>query len=356
MKRTDNSTLTQIRKAVEAAFPGPNGLVDLDVALNDNLADERWTNGTIYNDMPLQMSFSAQVKLLLQRANGRGWLPDMLAALSASQPGNSDFGTLLAQVNAIASVSAPDAVLQDILPGTALGHFNTLERRMRVVCRVDYADRSPPGAGTGFLVGTDLVMTNHHVARRVIENSAAAAQLRFRFDLRTPEAAADGAGRCCGAKFDREKAVLSSSPPGGVEINAIGEPTLSELDYALIRLAEQPGDDAMGDCSNRGFLPVAPDMPIPLGGTSIIALQHPMRGELQFAVGTISGANESGSRIHHNAATLEGSSGCLVLDVALGAALLHNGTRPGSAAEQRPYNTGVPLQLIARDLAAKGFL
>ncbi len=355
MKRVDLKTLGRIRRTIEAAFPGPSALADLDIALADNLADERWINGSIHTMVP-PGAFPIQAHHLLQIANGRGWLPDLIAALNESQPGNAAFETLLAEVSATTPVSAPAALLQQVLPGSAIAQFDTLERRMRTICRIDYADRSPPGAGTGFLVSPDLVLTNHHVARRAIQSTGGAAQLRFRFDLRTPEAAADASGRSCGARLDGGSPVLASSPPGGVEVNGVGEPALGELDYALIRLAQAPGADDVGGGAVRGFVTLTPDMPVPPAATPVIALQHPMRGALQFAVGAIQGPNLTGSRVRHTAATLEGSSGSLILDVALGPALLHNGTRPGSAAEQAAYNTGVPLRLIAAALASNGLL
>lgn len=355
MKRVDNRELGRIRRTIEEAFPGANALAEVDLALADNLEDERWIDGSIHNMVPGgATTFRVQMQQLLRVANNRGWLPDLLSALRESQPGNTSFEGLLAELNSVAPVSAPKAILQDILPGGAILAFATLERRMRTVCRIDYADRTPPGAGTGFLVGPDLVLTNHHVARRAIESLAGAQQLRFRFDLRSPAAAADNAGRCCAAKPGDAAPVLRSSPPGGVEIQAVGEPSLAELDYALIRLDQAPGNDDVGGGSTRGFRAIAPDMPVPAPATSIIALQHPARGELQFAVGVIDGPNPPGSRVRHNAATLGGSSGSLILDVALGACLLHNGTRPGSAAELKPYNTGVPLRLIAADIAGAG--
>lgn len=354
MKRVDRVTRGRIRKIIENAFPGANTLADFDLALSDNLADERWTNGSIHHSVPQGSNVSVQLQHVLDLANARGWLPDLIAALRESQPTNADFQSLLAGITATVPASAPAAVLQQVLPGGAMNQFQTLERRMRTVCRIDYADRSPPGAGTGFLVGPDLVLTNHHVARRAIESPAAQAQLRFRFDLRSATAAADGTGRSCGATLDGGDAVLRCSPPGGVEVRAAGEPSLAELDYALIRLAETPAGDDMGAGETRGFSAITPGMPAPAANGSIIALQHPMRGELQFAIGSIQGPNEPGSRVRHTAATLEGSSGSPILDAALAPVMLHNGTRPESVAEGQPYNTGVPLKLIAADLAQHG--
>lgn len=345
MKQVDLRTQGKIRGEIVQAIPSAN-IDELALIIGDH------TNRTVLHRITRADTFELQVRRVIQLANAEGWLPELIAAMREEKPQVPAFGTFLVEINGAVPVSAPVATLQQVLPGSALTHFATLERRMRAVCRIDYADRTPPGAGTGFLVGPNRVLTNHHVARRAIDSPNAIAQLRLRFDLRDAASAADGSGRECRAR--NEGAVLRSSPPGGVEVSGAGEPSAAELDYALIELAEAPADDAVAGGERRGHMTITPDMAAPRAAGSIIAIQHPMRGELQFAIGVIDGPNESGSRIRHNAATLEGSSGSPILDVALSPALLHNGTRPGSAAEREPYNTGVPMKLIAADLAAHG--
>jgi hypothetical protein len=241
-----------------------------------------------------------------------------------------------------------------MLPGGAIVKLDTMQRRVRAVCRIDYADQSPPGKGTGFLVGADLVLTNWHVLERVIEAPAVAKELRFRFDLLDSAAAADATGRVARAKANGSQ-VLRWSPAAGVELpGGAGEPTMRQLDYALVRLDERVRDDPAPGGAIRGHIGLKKTMPEAVAGSALMVLQHPLRGELQFAIGTALGPNETGSRLRHTASTQNGSSGSPVLDGALGAIALHNGTRPGAPRSEQEFNTAVPLAHIVADLAGAG--
>ena len=94
-----------------------------------------------------------------------------------------------------------------------------MQRRVRCVCRIDYADLSPPGVGTGFLVGPDLVLTNWHVVRRIQEAPGGnkpriAKELRFRFDLLERADAVEARGRPTRAKLDNGSPVVAHQPRG----------------------------------------------------------------------------------------------------------------------------------------------
>jgi hypothetical protein len=199
-----------------------------------------------------------------------------------------------------------------------------------------------------------LVLTNWHVLKRVIEAPPAAKELRFRFDLLDSAAAADAAGRVARAKANGSP-VLRSSPAAGVELpGGSGEPTIQQLDYALVRLDERVGDDPAPGPGTRGHIGLKKTIPAATAGSALMVLQHPLRGELQFAIGTLLGPNETGSRLRHTASTQDGSSGSPVLDASLAAIALHNGTRPGTPRSAQEFNTAVPLAHIIADLAGAG--
>jgi hypothetical protein len=246
------------------------------------------------------------------------------------------------------------AELQQMLPGGALVQLATMHQRVRSVCRIDYADLSPPGLGTGFLVGADLVLTNWHNAKRVIEAPQVATQLRFRFDLLDGTAAATNAGRVACAKANGSP-VVRWRPAAGVEIpGGAGEPTMQELDYALLRLDERVADDPVPGGGSRGHVGLKKTIPMAAAGSALMVMQHPLRGELQFAIGTALGPNETGSRLKHTASTQKGSSGSPVFDVGLLPIALHNGARTGSVRAAQDFNTAVPLTHIVADLASSG--
>jgi len=365
--------LGKIRDAIVNVYGGSSDALDeLNTALTDNFEDR-----DIYKYVIVNQKFHLQVAGLLKKANGQGWLPSLLGALQQHCPDAEE----LQEVIRTALATAPgrevlalaaggkelpvkvQAELQDILPGGALVDLRTMQRRVRCVCRIDYADLSPPGIGTGFLVGADLVLTNWHVIRRLEEAPEAnkpeiAKELRFRFDLLERADAVEAKGRATSAKLGNGSPVLRSSPAAGIEIKAgAGEPGMDALDYALVRLAEHVGNDPVpGGMTGetRGYIQLRTAMPQPAPDSALMVLQHPLRGELQFAIGKVLGPNGTGSRVKHTAATQRGSSGSPVLDAALGPVALHNGTRPGTEQAKQPYNTAVPLVHIVRDLKDAG--
>lgn len=360
--------LGKIKRVIVSAYVGggPNALSLLNQALTDNLE-----NRTVFEHVNVYSPFDLQVGELLAKANGEGWLPSLLGAVRADKPDREDLQELLRSfLSTVSAGQVLDAVagaptlsetvradLQQILPGGAIVNPETMRRRMCAVCRVDYADLSPPGAGTGFLVGADLVLTNWHVLKRVIEAPAAAANLRFRFDLLSADAAANSAGRVAHAASNGSP-LLCAKPPGGVELpSGVGEPTMEQLDYALVRLAERVGDDSasnMAGGETRGHFALRRTMPELSAGASLMVLQHPLRGELQFAIGSALGPNDTGSRLKHTAATQNGSSGSPVLDSALDLIALHNGARFGTPRASQSFNTAVPIKHVVGDLIKAG--
>jgi hypothetical protein len=349
-----------------------DALEELNKAITDNFDDR-----DIFKYVVVNQRFPLQVAALLKKANGQGWLPTLLGALQRNAPDAEDLQdvvrTALATVparQALACAAKDDKLpenlrteLQQILPGGSLVDLHTMQRRVRCVCRVDYADCSPPGVGTGFLVGPDLVLTNWHVVKRLQDapderKRSIATELRFRFDLIERADAVDGKGRATTAALAGDSPVIRSSPAGGVELaGGTGEPAMNALDYALIRIAEPVGRDPVsGAASNetRGRIQFAPAMPPTVPDSALMVLQHPMRGELQFAIGRLLGPNGTGSRIKHTAATQRGSSGSPVLDAGLAPLALHNGTRSDQENANQSFNTAVPLAHIARDLSDAG--
>jgi V8-like Glu-specific endopeptidase len=360
--------LGKIRDAIVDAYGGSsNALADLNAALTDNFEDRN-----VYNYVIVHQQFPLQVADLLVKANNQGWIPSLLGALQQHRPEATVLQDVIRSV--LATVPARQALdfaaggsgisaqvraeLQDILPGGAIVDLPTMQRRVRCVCRIDYADQSPPGVGTGFLVGPDLVLTNSHVVRRVQEvqpsqRASVEKQLRFRFDLLERADAVDALGRSTTAMLNGGSAILRTSPTGGMErVGGRGEPGMDELDYALIRVSERVGDDPIEKGERRGYMRLKTSASLHNG--AIMVLQHPMRGELQFALGNVLGTNSSGSRVKHTAATQKGSSGSPVLDAMLGLVALHNGTRRGTEYEKQSYNTAVPLVHIVADLRSAG--
>ncbi|MFO7661708.1 MAG: trypsin-like peptidase domain-containing protein [Chloroflexota bacterium] len=209
----------------------------------------------------------------------------------------------------------------------------------------------PPGRahGTGFLIGPDLLLTNHHVfnSKDVLERAV------IRFDYHANAEGAVTQGRVFEFKTDFY----------------LGSPA-TELDFALIRLkgeplAErkmQPEEEGLGYLEllrrgrHRGYLLVAPHKIIERERVNII--QHP-RGNPQKVVLTQNYvlADMSADRVHYLADTEPGSSGSPVLNRFWEVVALHHsgGAHPPQKATDGlrsalkgnyKFNEGIPIRAI----------
>ncbi|MGF3021714.1 trypsin-like serine peptidase [Methylobacterium aquaticum] len=216
------------------------------------------------------------------------------------------------------------------------------------VCRVDIDGNA---AGTGFLVGPDVVLTNWHVVARV-KRAAIPTRVTCLFDYALLESGARG-GERVGLHAD---GCVDDRPYAPAELTAdpaSPPPAADELDYALIRLARPVGaPTATGP--GRGWIAL-PAAPVPLDPQApLLILQHPDGAPLKLALDTESviGANANGTRIRYRTNTDPGSSGspCFSMDWDL-AALHHF----GDPAWVKPvFNQGVPADLIRASIEARG--
>jgi hypothetical protein len=215
----------------------------------------------------------------------------------------------------------------------------------RRVCRIEI-DGGP--AGTGFLVGPQVVLTNWHV----VETPAGQGKLTTitcRFDYaKKPDGSFDQ-GIALSLAAEGLVHHRSCSP---AELSATPDqppPTPEQLDYALLRLASAAGEE-------RGWIGLPDKAAAPAIGTAMIIAQHPLGGPMKLAIDTEAilplPAPPERPRLRYTTNTEPGSSGspCLSMDWQLLA--LHHF---GDPAWQLPkFNQGVPAALIRADLVAAG--
>jgi hypothetical protein len=202
-------------------------------------------------------------------------------------------------------------------------------------------------SGTCFLVGANLILTNYHVVRALIDGRRSTGA-RVRFDYHE-QGELDEAGTSYGlAQHDW---CIDYSPYS--ELDAVGEisPRADELDYALLRLAEPA---LTGSGSPRGWLSLtaaqAPQVRDPL-----LILQHPRGQHLKLCFGQVTSGGAS--RIRYDTNTDGGSSGSPCLNDSLELVALHHMGDPNFAKAHAPaFNQGIPIHLIAERLRGKGLL
>lgn len=207
-------------------------------------------------------------------------------------------------------------------------------------------------AAPGFLVGPDLVLTNHHVLASVIRGETSATNVRFVFDHHVgPDGTIDDGIRM---RLAADWHVASSpSSPVDDQVAPDRLPDAEELDYALVRLAEPVPESPYGP---RGWFDLRADPPAVQPGQTMLVLQHPDGWRLKMAVGPVLALNGNLTRVIHHVNTTNGSSGGPVLTLEMRLAALHQAgsRRDGTARDAPKVNVAVPIDAIRRHLIEHG--
>jgi hypothetical protein len=325
---------------------------------------------SIAGSIPWMRGASSAIFEVLQAANSRGILDQFLTAAAQERPFRPDLRQLVLYCSTkegwAASIDTHGLPVPDALEGLTISGnpfvdtsylaqwiINT-ERQVAVV-------RSGNEAGTGFLVGPDLLMTNYHVVKPHLDMAAG---VRVRFDYRRipGEAEPDYEG---GEWLDIDPAwEIPFSPYSQADIDMVGDPDESELDFALLKLNRRVGDETpFKEDKKRGWLDFSQPPPLPAMEAPIFIVQHPgvdpeKRPPLQMPLKLASAtpgfirANGNGTRLIYGTSTKKGSSGSPVFDDKLKpVALHHNG---GKIKPDQPSlvenNRGIPLHKIYRAL------
>jgi hypothetical protein len=319
---------------------------------------------------------------LVSAAEAEGWTDKLVTGAVFGNPGNPRLkrwaaGGLVdrAMATSRALQEPTEAGAQALLPQAGLladGTGATLERIVKAavgfqdivpyasalleqaarVCSISVVTIAGRSAGTGFLVGPDLVLTNHHVLADLIDNGAPASGTTCVFDYRVTGQGTVDRGTEFGLAPDW---LVASSPPSAIDLQPapVDLPSADELDYALVRLNGEPGRSLLPDGRERGWIELLATPPTITERMPLLIIQHPHEHPMKLAVDTdgVLGVNANRTRVMYSVNTLGGSSGspCFTFDLALVA--LHHAAMATSAKR----NEGVPIATIAdhlRDIPA----
>jgi hypothetical protein len=200
--------------------------------------------------------------------------------------------------------------------------------------------------GTGFLVATDLLMTNWHVVERGVDGAVA------RFDHSDP-----GTGRAV-AFADNWDVAHSLHDSETNELGPEGPPD-GTWDFALVRLAEPVGDQALGPDPAAAGAECRGHYPLDWGpydfdqAEPLLILGHPDGGTIQLSHASPAGARFTSlrNRVRYDTNTSRGSSGSPVFNHDFRIVALHNSSGKGSGAGM--FNQGVPIAGIGGALRAQ---
>jgi hypothetical protein len=187
------------------------------------------------------------------------------------------------------------------------------------VCRIV----APAGDGSGFLIATDLLLTNHHVLPD--ETSADASTAEFNYQV-------NWAG-------DLE-------PVRRYTLDSTRFRTSEALDYTIVRVKESPGDlFGFVDLSKRGQ---------PTVNDFVSIIQHPQGGTKQICFTDNKVSAVFGDLLQYSTDTEPGSSGSPVFNQAWEIVGLHHrgGGLAGPDGKKYFTNEGIQIASVMRDAAA----
>jgi hypothetical protein len=301
---------------------------------------------------------------VINRADKQGWVYRLLAAARESNPGHPGLLAFAQQFGLVPTGTPPRPQLEKMIKQTS-SYLDIARWREALgliegrVCRVEV-----PGNvfGTGFLLGSDAVMTNYHVVRRVIDKKAAPDKVVLRFDYKRM---GDGTVVNPGKVYSLVKGdtdwLIDYSEYSPVDLQPepkSGAPEPDKLDYALLRADGAPGDEvllqAQGQTVKRGWLAISDEAYDFLPDTPLFIVQHPEAEPLKLALDTqaVIGLEGEGRRVHYRTNTEGGSSGSPVFDQNWNLVALHHSGDPRSDMPPR-YNEGIPISLILAQLKAR---
>ncbi|MEU5331306.1 effector-associated domain EAD1-containing protein [Streptomyces parvus] len=307
----------------------------------------------------MQSSYDAVVFDVLRAADSEGWLERLATAARQSRPAHAGLFVTAQNLGLAVDSSSLESILNvrapEIHPELFRAGLGLIEGR---VCRVESVRSGiPRPLGTGFLVGPDLCLTSFHVVEGLFGGQLRPDEVRVRFDFKlgvrrhgdlgapvlpqqATEAVSALAAQWC----------VAYAPYGDADHDPAGErvPTVGELDFALLRLADSPGsrpigEDAEPSSPERGWIDT--HAPVTLHeGDDIVILQHLLGGPMRLAFGKITAVTPNGTRIRHTADTDQGSSGSPCFTLALDLAAIHQAGDPRQESWHVPaYNRAVPI-------------
>jgi hypothetical protein len=302
---------------------------------------------------------------VIQTAEREGWTDELVHAAHDDNPGNpklKEFTQLYVRYQG--AKPTLERIIQKSNSFLDVAEWRKkLERIERTVCSIEI---SGDHAGTGFLIGPDLVMTNYHVVVDLLGDAPAVQpqQVRLRFDFKKAE---DGDVLNDGIRYPLHLPnwLVDSSRFGDAEAHNDFEtlPAADRLDYAVLRVAPQegnlPGHQAVLGSTDkeRGWVAFPTQAPKLTPGGPLFIVQHPKGKSMKMALATdsIIKLNGNGTRVRHKTNTEAGSSGSACFNSNWDLVALHHAGDPNWN-KPAAWNQAVPIWTIREYWQARGLL
>jgi hypothetical protein len=322
---------------------------DFDRMLKQRLDIDRY-------NLTLAGNFQQRVHEVIDAANKQGWVYRLVIAAREEAPMEPAF-VEYARLLRVAPEGTPDANQLESIIQVTNAQLDIAMFRSRLgqveaqVCRVDL---DGDGRGTGFLVGPSTVMTNYHVVEKVVKGEKKATALSCKFDFKVREDGTEiNEGRDIGVTE-----IIGSSPydPSDLQPNG-GAPDAEKLDYALLHLEGEPGNQPLGDEGKefRKWVELPTTVPQFKPNGPLFIVQHPRKRPLKLALDTksILGVVRGDQRVRYQTNTEDGSSGSPCFDPEWKLVALHHSGDPNW---MPTWNEGIPINLIVTHARKCGWL
>lgn len=357
--------------ALEKAFPNPN--------LLDQMLTARLDQPLNAIAAPYPLSQATFDVVTFYKAKGH--LLRLIASARASQPDNPALAVVAERFH-MATRTRPQPELEKIVKKTSFPFpvaiwRERLAKREVCVCRIEVPTNNGMAFGSGFLVGPDLVLTNHHVVAAAIAGQTATftkggltadpKKVVVRFDykeLDDKQPANPGIEVLLADEW-----LVDSSPPSVADTQALPKtdtPTLAELDHALIRLREPVGSlpiplgkDTDPGAKARGWIEL-PQAEWPFADqTALFIIQHPKGAPMALALDLEAKMelNSNATRVIYQTGTEPGSSGSPCFNQFWTVVALHHAGDPlYQDLQPGAFNEGIPISRIVERLKSKGLV
>jgi hypothetical protein len=314
-----------------------------------------------FEDLTTDAEFPYQLQDVIDYYNLRDSVERLVRAAQADNPTNGKLRevTVTLRIGAEFTPAAySDGELQRVIDKN-LGFIDGRQFRQkwaraeRQVCRIEF----PPEKhrGSGFLVGSDVVITNYHVMQPIIDDPALAAQVALRFDY---EDSLAGTTSTVVRLADDWRIDHSAPHPLDTNRDGFDAPAPDQLDYALLRLSEKIGDQLIpgSTTEKRGWVS-QPLVPHDFAESPFLAIvQYPVNLKLSATWDNqgFLALNANGTRVRYRANTESGSSGSPCFNINWDVVALHHTGSARNDAADIAYNQGIPFAAILSLLEQRG--
>ncbi|MEM7128713.1 MAG: trypsin-like peptidase domain-containing protein [Chloroflexota bacterium] len=319
---------------------------------------------------------------VLGKAESEWWTHQLILSAHEMKPNNGDL-LALAEYFSLAPTNTPNRSNLEKLIQASNSFLDIATWRSALgllesqVCSILINNQH---AGTGFLLGSDVVMTNYHVMESVIKQTPGhepdKVLLRFDYKMLSKDILpklgdniqiseswiSNNQVTNEGVTYTlAEDWLVDSSQYSPFDLRPMpkgGTPSTDQLDYALLRTAKSPGNDAVGGSGDpqapkRGWMKPVENHNF-LEKKAIFIAQHPMGAPLKLALDTeaVTQLNENQTRVFYRTNTEPGSSGSPCFDENWNLVALHHAGDPNSL--MPAWNEGIPFGPIMALLRSRG--